>query len=230
MNSARLMLTSAAVFVASTAWAAVTADPAQVTITSPTQKVSIKLSSDGKPIAATAIKGYTFNVEARTYEYMIALTKLDGGVVISPTKEAQVGTYELTINTSSGAASVKVLMPLNDAPDSLENQAKALGITVDELLERNNVSKPYGREKVTFGVPANYVAGDTFKLDTPCPADRDYEWLVNGKSVKTGHGPEPFAFTFPSAGTYVIEYHDKKEGAAASGEVKIVVGEKTAAK
>lgn len=211
------------------AHATVTATPSEVAITSPSQTVKISLSQDGKPLPASAIKGYTFNAENHTYEHMITMAKHDGGVDITPTKEAQVGVYDFTIKTSGGDVLVNVNMPLSDMPDTLENRAKAMGISVEELDKRLGLSKPYGRETVTFTFPGPYYPGSVLTMETPCPADRQYEWRVNGQVVKSGTGPEQFSYTFPTLGTYVIGYRDMKDGApVASGKAVVTVVEKPA--
>lgn len=223
-----LLLTAlcAALFTARVACAAVTADPSAITLSAPEKAVAIKLNDGTKAIGGAAIKGYTFNVDDHTYENMVSVKPTETGVDVTPTEEAQVGSYDLTINTTAGAVLIKVNMPLDEAPDSLKNQAEAQGMTVDELLIKNGVAKPLAREKVTIEAPGPYEPGSTFRLLTPCPDDRDYEWRVNGKVVMTGHGPEPFEYTFGEAGTYVLEYRDHKPGVTATGKATITVEKK----
>lgn len=217
------LLTSTAV------WAEVLAKPAEVKISAPKQKVEIALTSDGKPVPAGDITGYTFNVEDHTYEFMISMTKKDGMVIITPTDRAEAGEYDFTIKTKLGEVTVNVKMPLDEDPESIEAQAKALGITVPELMAQKGLAKPVGREKVTFKFPEAYHVGDKITIDVPCVADRTFECKFNGKIVRAGIGPDKFDYEFTAPGEYTFEYKEFLDSApVAEGTGKTTVYERPA--
>lgn len=191
---------------AGAAFSAVIADPTSVKISNPSQGVSINLTSSGKALPASAIRGYAFNVDNHTYEFMVKMDKRDGGVTITPTERAEVGTYDLTIKTTQGDVHVTVDMTMKEGEDTNAARANAAGVPIEQ------VDRPVGRETVTISAPGPYKAGDVLRLETPCPANRTYTWSVNGKAVKQGKGPEVFAYTFPEAGSYVVTYKDFEDG------------------
>ena len=206
MYKAAATVAVAAIAFAGAAFGAVSADPTSVKISNPSQGVSINLTSGGKALPASAIRGYTFNVEKHTYEFMIKLDKHDGGVTLTPTEQAEVGTYDLTIKTSQGDVHVTVDMTMKEGDDTNAARADAAGVPLEQ------VERPVGRETVTISAPGPYKAGDVLRLETPCPANRTYAWSVNGKVVKQGKGPEVFEYTFPEAGSYVVKYKDFEDG------------------
>jgi len=212
---------------ATAAQAAVIATPDAVTITSPTQKVTIRLTQDGEPLVEQAIKGFSFLVDESNYARMITFQKKDGAVVITPSELAEVGSYALVIKTAYGDVRVAVDMPLSDLPDPLVKQAEAAGITVDELKVRLGIASRHPREKVDFDFSQGYHVGSTLLIQTPCPEERTYEWRVNGEVVQRGIGPEPFEYTFTAAGEYKIEYRDALDGRPiASGSGTAIVTER----
>ena len=217
------------VITSATAWAAVTATPAEIRISSPKDTIEIAVTNDGKPVAAASITGYTFNVEEHTYEFMINFTKADGKVIIAPSDRAESGEYDLTIKTKAGDALVKVHMPLDEDPRSIESQAEALGITVQELMVQKGLAKPVGREKVEFKFPEQYYVGDKITIDVPCAANRTYECKFNGKVIRTGAGTEKFEYEFTAPGEYLFEYKEYLDRApVAVGTGKTTVFEKPA--
>ena len=206
---------------------AVTATPAEVRISSPKQKLEIAVTDAGKPVPAAAITGYTFNVDEHTYEFMITFEKANGKVIIGPSERAESGEYLLTIKTKAGDASVHVKMPLDEDPNSIESQAEALGITVQELMAQRGLSKPVGRETVDFKFPESYHVGDKINITVPCATDRTYECKFNGEVIRTGAGPEKFEYTFTAPGEYLFEYKEYRDRAPiAIGSGKTTVYEK----
>lgn len=211
----------AAMTFAGAAFGAVSADPASVKISNPKQSVSINLTSGGKALPASAIRGYTFNVDNHTYEFMIKMEKRNGGVTITPTDQAEVGTYDFTIKTSQGDIHVTVDMTMKEGDDTNANRADAAGVPLDQ------VQRPVGRETVTISAPGPYKAGDVLRIESPCPANRTYEWSVNGKVVKQGKGAEAFEYTLPEAGTYAVAYKDYEDGKPkAAGTFTVTVSSK----
>lgn len=203
---------AAAVLWSAGAWAAVTAEPAAVTFNAPDQSATVQLRQEGKPVAAAEVQGYDLLVGDHTYEYMISLTKQEGSVLLKPTDQMEVGSYQLVIRTAHGPVTVAVYSPLAEVSSILDEQALALGIPVAELKARLGLAVPVrGGEKVTFALAPVYYVGDKLKIATPCPADRTYEWLLNGKVVATGTGTAaaPMEYTFTATGLHVLEYNEK---------------------
>lgn len=196
------------------AGAAVTAEPAAVTFNAADQSATVQLRNEGQPVAASAIQGYDLLVGDHTYEYMISLEKQDGSVVLKPTKMMEVGSYQLVIRTAHGPVNVTVYSPLAEISSVLDKQAQSLGIPVAELKARLGLAAPMrGGEKITFTLAPVYFVGDKLKITTPCPGDRTYEWLINGKVVATGTGAAATALehTFTEAGIHVVEYNEKMD-------------------
>lgn len=229
MTKMLIVSTFGMLIAATAASAGVLATPAQVKISAPKQKVEIALTSDGKPVPAAAITGYTFNVEDHTYEFMIDLVKADGKVTISPTDRAESGEYDLTIKTKLGDAAVNVQMPLDEDPESIESEAEALGMTVQELMAKKGLAKPIGRETITFTFPEAYHVGDKIAIEVPCAANRTYECKFNGEVIRTGAGKEKFEYEFKAPGEYTFEYKEFLDRApVAVGKGKTTVYERPA--
>lgn len=228
MKNRVLLLALAAFGLACAAQAQVSAVPGEILISKPDQKVAIALAAGGKPVAAADITGYTFNVEKHTYEFMITLETQPGGVIVTPTDRAESGEYDLTINTRHGAALIKVKMPLDEAPDSIEQRAEGAGMTVEEMKAKLGISKPVGRETITFTFPESYHVGQKIEITVPCPEDRAYECKFNGELIHAGSGPEKFEYTFEKPGEYTFEYRESKDGQTlAVGSGKTTVYEKS---
>lgn len=216
-----LAVLAAVTCVCTGAWAAVTADPGSVTFNTPDQSQTVKLMNDGAPLPASEIQGYDLLVGDHTYEYMVSMEKHDGSVTIKPTDKLEVGSYRMVIHTTHGPVDVAVYSPLAEIESVLDKQAAALGIPVLELKERLGLTVPIrGGEKVTFTLAPVYYVGDKLLIETPCAADRSYEWRVNGKVVASGMGTAaaPLDYVFTTPGVNVVEYNESaKDRVLATG-------------
>lgn len=206
------------------AWAQVVADPAVVTFTAPEQRVTIRLTHDGAPLAAGAIQGHGLMVENSNYGHMVTVEKREGAVVVGPSAHAEVGSYDLVIRTAHGPATVKVFMPLSELEGIVEEQAKALGITATEVMERLGIAKRYGQETVTFPSPMVVYVGEPMIIETPCPPGRAYEWRVDGELVHSGGDVAPLRHTFAAPGLHAVSYRELVDGRpVASGAAAVTV-------
>jgi hypothetical protein len=135
-----------------TASAEVTADPAIVTITSPQQSVSIRLTQDGAPIPAAEIRGWQFLASEHDYKSMLTCEKMDGALKIASSGSLEVGSYDLLIDTSGGPATVRVYAPLSDLPDVIQKQAAILGVSEEVVKQRMGLSSTL-RERIASELP-----------------------------------------------------------------------------
>jgi hypothetical protein len=135
-----------------------------------------------------------------------------------------VGSYDLVIRTRHGAVSVQVYMPLSDLEGIVEEQAKALGISVEEVKERLGIARRYGRETIHFESPLVVYAGQELVVATPCPPGRAYEWRLNGVVVAQGGEAVPLRHRFEEPGVLALEYRESADGRpVASGVAAVTV-------
>lgn len=169
---------------------AVTAEPAQVTFTSPQQSATIKLTKDGAPIPAKDIQGWQLLAGDHNYHYMLTYEKMDGALKIAPSKLLEVGSFDLKIETAEGPVLVQVFSPLTDRPEDT-----TVGRTATTL-----------REELKIDLPPVYYEGQTLDLAMPPMPNRICTWAMNGKTVKEGAGQNTLVYTFKEPGDYELTY------------------------
>ena len=188
---------------------AVIAEPDEARFHSMDDTVSIRLYAQGKPLPSNALKGVRAVIGNNTYTHQFEITSSDSGdavVTVKPNpEEAQVGTFMLIISTKQGDAVVGVDMPLDEMPDTLENRAKAEGITVDELKAKLGLSHEAKRETITVRLPQWQYEGSTFALRVPTTAGRTFTWKVNGTVVDQGLDKNSLSYVLGFPGDHHIE-------------------------
>lgn len=202
----------------------VVAKPSTISFRSPDQSATIRLTHNDTPIPAASILGYDLLVDTHTYEYMISFERKDGAVTIAPTDQVEIGSYNLVIKTAHGPVTVTLYTPLTDLENIVQEQAKALGLTEQEVKERLGIAKRFGTETITFESPIVVYQGNTLTIPTPCPPGRAFEWRLNGEAIHQGGEATPLTRAFPEIGHFALEYRESAEGRpAASGIATILV-------
>jgi hypothetical protein len=189
---------------------ALASDPAYVTITKPDQSFTVKLTLDGKPLPAAAIKGAKYMASEHDYARMFSLAKKDGEVTVTPTKLLEVGSYTLVLTTTHGPVNVEILAPLTDLPDTIEKQAAAMGISVDELKTKMGLTHKMAREQLALTLPPSYVEGQTLVVTVDANPKRVFTWSVNDKVVKQGAGENTLTYVFEKPGKYTVAISEKE--------------------
>lgn len=187
-------------------WGAVTADPVQVTFTSPQQSATVKLMRDGMPIPAKDVRGWKFLASGHDYKEMIVIEKMDGAVKIAPSNALEVGSYDLAIDTAGGTVFVQVFAPLSDLHDVVQRQKALTGEAEEKIKEKMGLAIGTGRETISIELPPVYYEGQTLELSMERHPGRTYTWFVNGELVDEGPGKNAIAYTFKSSGEYVLNY------------------------
>lgn len=215
----------AALFLASPSAHALEADPSHVTFEDTATTIKINLTHEGAPLTTADFKGYDLLVGKHTYEYMVTVKPVEGGVEVTPTEMAEVGSYNLVLRTTHGDITVQVYTPLSNVETSLNTRAEALGITVEELKKRMGLgAEPFGRERVTFNLPAVVYVGENVALRMSTAADRHFEWRLNGEVIQEGDGAHTFSHTFSEPGLYALELRESVNGAVlATGRSMVTV-------
>jgi len=213
---ARLLAMASALLIlcllAATSHGAVTADPAKVTFTSPQQSATIKLTNDGAPIAAKDIRGWRFLASGHDYKHMLSVEKVDGALQIAPSKMLEVGSYDLSIETTEGPVIVQVFAPLSDLPDIVEKTAALTGLSKQKVEEKMGLSSLIGREEeVTITLPPVYYEGQTLELSMPLEPGRAYAWFINGDLVAEGPDQNTLSYTFKEPGEYVLSHFETEK-------------------
>ncbi len=188
--------------------AAVTADPAEVTFVSPNQSFTIHLSNSGTPIPASDIQGWKLLASGHDYQHMIVVEKLDGALIVTPSKAVELGSYDLSIETSKGSVGVRVFMPLSDVPDIVEKMTALTGESEARVKEKLGLSTTTGRDQITITLPPVYYEGQTLEqtLATAPGSGHTSTWFINGEVVNGDAKNNAFSYTFEKPGEYVLTY------------------------
>ncbi|MDZ4861112.1 MAG: hypothetical protein SGI88_19240 [Candidatus Hydrogenedentes bacterium] len=188
---------------------AVTAEPDHLRFATMNDSATIQVLSGGKPLPSKAIKEVRAVIGNNTYTHQFVITKSDKGdatITVKPNpEEAQSGTFTLVISTKQGDALVAVDMPLDQMPDTLENRAKAEGVTVEEMKAKLGLSKEGQRESVTVRLPQWQYEGSTFALRVPTPPGRAFTWKINGTVVDQGLDKNALSYVLGFPGDHRID-------------------------
>jgi len=195
-------------------YGAVTADPAQVTFTSPQQSATVKLMKDGMPIPAKDVQGWKFLASGHDYREMITVEKMDGAIKIAPSNALEVGSYDLSIETAAGSVVVQVFAPLSDLPDIVQKKAAATGDAEEKIRKSMGLTTGAGRETVNIELAPVYYEGQTLELKVETQPGRTQTWFMNGELIAEGPDQNAIAYTFKEPGEYVLNYveTEKKDG------------------
>ena len=207
------------------AFAVVYAQPDSVTFTSHGQRVAIKVLNDGVPVPASRISSVRLLVEPHDYDHMVKVTTGDGVVNLEAAEALEVGSYTLAITTADGQAKVSVYAPLSELPNTLENRARLLGISDDEMRQRLGLTSETGREAITIQLPPVYYVGQTLTLPMDTRPDRHCTWMINNKVVLEGLGKSTLVHTFTETRDCVLTYIERQGNAivaSATAYTKVV--------
>jgi len=184
------------------------ASPNEITFHDLDQEMSVKITYKNQPLKKGDIKNWSFLAGDNKYNHMITLKVMDGNIIIKPAL-LETGTYDLVIGTTYGKCLISVYAPLDRLPDTLENQAKREGITVEELKKRLGLVSPVHRVNISLEIPSIYYEGQTLELNLEKNPEYMYVWRVNGQVIKQSEGEANFTYTFPEPGDYVIEVEER---------------------
>lgn len=191
---------------AAPAFGAVTADPPTATFTAPEQSATIALARDGVPLAAGDIGAWQFLASGHDYKHMLNLKKTDGAIIISPSATMEVGSYDLTLQTSGGTVVVRVYSPFSDLPDIIATQSALTGRSEAKIREELGMTTPLGREQLLLEIPAVYYEGQTLDITVPATPGRSGLWFINGEQAAGGPDHNTLSHTFLETGEYVLDY------------------------
>lgn len=218
MRVTRLATAAAVLLTAAAGAAALTADPQEIVFTRLEQEHAVVVrGDDGAAVEPGSVKGYRFLVDKHDYHHMIDVSVRDGKLLVRPAA-LEAGSYRLVVDTGAGQVVVNVLAPLNDLPNSLENRAAALGITVDQLKERLGLTTSAHRATVDFELPAVYFEGQSVTLSMPKVDGRSYEWAMNGETIAQGPDANEVTYVFKKPGPHVLTYVEKSDGSIVASD------------
>jgi hypothetical protein len=205
--------------------AELTAVPDQIVFSDLETQVKVELLHDGIALPGSAVNSTGFYVDEHRYDHMIQIERGETGLVVSPTEFLEIGTYDLIIETTVGSTKIRVSSPLNDLPTSLENRARRLGVSVEELTKSYGLQTPMGREIVDLGIPSRYFVGQVFDINMEGDIDRLVTWRINGEVVEEGLGSYALRYVFREPGDYIISMQETQEGVIVStsvGQTRVV--------
>lgn len=181
--------------------------PDRIVIASRSQPEQLRITDQGRPVSRSAIGSVQFMVDGHSYGHMIDVERIDGGLIVRPTEDLEIGTYDLQITVGKVREHVEVVATLTNDPDSIEQRAAAEGITPEQLRQRLGLYRT-GRHSLRIDVADAYTIGRRIRFDMPAPDHVRYEWHVNGEAVDSGYGPHVFEYTFRRPGEYRFEYFE----------------------
>lgn len=212
-----IALAAAFGIVAGPAMAAVTATPSTITFNNQVQTVSVSFQHNGQPVSPDAIGNARLLVgkgdHTSDYSRMIRVSKTDQGIRVEPTRNLEVGSYDLVVDTRHGPASIRVYAPLADLKSILDEADGPGGPRLGALREELGLSTRTGRASVSIDLPPVFVLGDTLSLSMEHDANREYIWAINGEVVQRGHGASSFEYTFNQTGDFILTYAERRDGA-----------------
>lgn len=206
-----------------------TASPDTVSFSNMEDVATVRLMYGDAPLASEAVRSARIMIDNRDYSGQFVITRSTSGpaiVTIRPNPEtAQVGSFSLRIGTASGEVKVPVLTPFDALPGMLENQAKAQGMTVEQLKAKLGMTRAFDRNTLSVGLPESFIEGYAFNVTLPNGNDHEYVWTVDGAVVLQGAGKSALSHVFDKPGDHVISVEEKKgQGIVASweGVLKVV--------
>lgn len=188
------------------AWAEVVADPPRLSFVSETESHTVRLSDGGSPLAAKDIKGWKFMAEDSNYAHMMTLTPVEGGFTLKPTSTVEVGSFDLTLDTTRGPVTVPVATPLSGEADVVQEAGWTDAQQKREVELRMGVASRLAREQVSFELAPRYYEGQTLIIEQQARPGHVYSWSVNGKTVAEGPNEATLRYTFPKPGEYIVNY------------------------
>lgn len=204
-----ICLAAAAALLIPGAFADVTAKPQVIKVTSMADTFEIGLSGDSGPVPAGDIRGLKVMVDSHDYDHMFTYKARNGQIVIAPTDQLEIGTYDLVIDTAQGQTVVHAEAPLSDLEGTIEYEARELGVTPAQYREMMKIVNEPGTAFVDLHLPSVYYLGQTLEVEmNVADASRTYTWYVNGKAVESGQGPHTLAYTFQDIDSYFITYRE----------------------
>lgn len=201
-----------------TAWAGpVQCKPESVSFSRLDDSATIHLYVDGALIPSGSLLGARATIEGRNYSHQFFIERSKEGpavLTIRPNPaQVQVGEFTLRIDTLEGPAVVALKTPLDTLPGTLENRAKALEISVEQLKAELNLLQKGQRERVDVQLPDSYEEGYLFELALGENPEHDYRWTVNGEVVASGKGEGTLRHVFTQPGPNSIQFEERKGGA-----------------
>lgn len=207
--------------------AGLSASPDRIVFESRSDAKTVTLEHEGKPLPASAINDWRLLVDQHDYNHMLTVEPADGAIAVSPTDQVEIGSYSLVVSTDFGDVAIAVFTPLSSVPESLENRAKAMEITVEELKSHLGISQEIGRERIELQLPPVYYVGQKLHTAIERAPGRTAAWTINGDPVLSSHDDGRFEYLFTEPGVYVVGYTEYEDGTEiASGyDVTSVIGE-----
>lgn len=175
----------------------------------------IGLYVDGSPLPSSALNGARAMIDDNNYSYQFIMERSESGpaqLTIRPNPaQVQVGTFTLRIATDEGPAVAQIKTPLDQLPGTIENRAKALGISEQQLKQEMNLLQSVERERVGVTLPSAYQEGHLFTLPLGEDPSHNYIWTVNGEVVSAGKGQGTLKHVFSIDGPNVIQFEERND-------------------
>lgn len=195
--------------------ASVQCEPEIVSFSGLDEVATIGLYEDGSPLPSSALNGARAMIDDNNYSYQFIIERSESGpaqLTIRPNPAlVQIGTFTLRISTDKGPAVAQIKTPLDELPGTLENRAKALGISEQQLKAEMNLLQSVERERVGVTLPAAYPEGHLFELPLGEDPSRNYVWYVNGEVVSSGKGQGTLQHVFTMVGPNIIQFEERND-------------------
>ncbi|MFA7693760.1 MAG: hypothetical protein GX117_06635 [Candidatus Hydrogenedentes bacterium] len=185
-----------------------TAEPSTLVFNTIGEKQWVQLSLNGQLLAPSAIKGWSFLTGGRSYTHMILVTPTEKGLLIGPSLTAEVGSYELLINTRHGTVKLSVSTPFKGQESILEKTMHELGISEEEARAQLGFSQRFEREQISLNLPSVYFVGDLLEIEVPENGNLRCVWKVNGATVLEGFGQRLLRHKLSFEGPLEVRYEE----------------------
>jgi plastocyanin len=170
----------------------VSIEPANVEITSLKSVEVVRVSS-----GPVKVNGWRLMVDDSNYSHMVRVTSDGDTLRITPTDTAEVGTYDLLIDTSRGPVRIALHLSLRDEEGLLESATQELGDR-NKAMHAVGLTTTIPHETVTttWTLPPQYKPGETLVLSAPADEPGTvYRWVVNDTVVVEGQPKLEYRFS-----------------------------------
>lgn len=194
----------ASLLIASPAWAAITVEPDEISLKSPAEVVSLRMTSDGTPLTAADIHGWKLEANGFNYSNLVDVTNNDGVLELVFTSLNTPANFVFSVETSKGTVVVPITASLSDDATQVKQRAALIEAANYKIQQRFGGTVVLPQADQPLEVLPTYYEGQSVGLTIPSSATDTVSWFVNGLMVAEGVGTNQFSYSFPEAGYYII--------------------------
>ncbi len=196
------------------------AHPNQATFRTPGAVARVRLTLDGRTVPADEVQSMRALVNGSDYSRMFQMgpdpDQPDIIRIAGRPETLEVGTYNIHIRAAGGETVVRVHAPLDELPDTLENRAAQLGISVRELRERLGLIDQSPRGYIRINLPPQLREGRILRLAIGERPGRHFTWRLNGETVLEGMDESTLLQPLTELGHHTLSVEERVNGLLAA--------------